>query len=331
MSEKIEIHWLTKFNDEHFQRLRALLDARLQLTMGETIPEGARPHVLITGFPPREHLEENGRLQAMVIPFAGVPSPTSKILADFPDLAVHNIHHNAVPVAEMTVALYLAVARKLLWGDQTMRNGRWLPGYYASDKATSISAYRKKALILGYGAIGREVAVRCQAFGMQVMATRRSVETPEKDDLGVAVYPSFALSDLLPQTDALLITLPLTPETEGLIGEAELALLPPQAVIVNVGRGPVIDQKALYEALKDGRLYGAALDVWYHYPTRGKGDPLPPADYPFHELDNVVLSPHRAGNTFYTELARVEHLAEVLNPLAEGQPMPNRIQMGRGY
>ena len=331
MDEKIEIHWMVTFREPQYDGLRSLLADRFVLTMGEEIPEGARPHVLITGFPPRDHLERNDRLQAMIIPFAGVPGGTRRVLADFPDLPIHNIHHNAVAVAEMTMTLYLAASKRLLPIDNTMREGNWQPRYL--DEATrSVSAYRSTALILGYGAIGREVAKRCQAFGMRVMATRFTVTEPETDELGTEVYPADALYDLLPQTDALFIALPLTPETGGLIGEEELALLHEQAVVVNVGRGPVIDQEALYEALKEKRIYGAGIDVWYHYPSSPEERfNTPPADYPFHELDNIVMSPHRASNTSYTEVARYEYLAKVLNPLAEGKPMPNRIDMGKGY
>lgn len=322
---------MVKFRERQFEGLRSLLDERLVLTMDEGIPEGARPHILITGFPPREHLEVNDRLQAMVIPFAGVPGGTRKVLADFPDLPIHNIHHNAVAVAEMTMALYLAAGKRLLPIDQTMREGNWQPRYL-DEETRSVSAYRSTALILGYGSIGREVAKRCQAFGMRVLATRRTIMERETDELGTEVYPAEGMHELLPQTDALFIALPLTPETEGVIGERELGLLSDQAVVVNVGRGPVIDQKALYEALKEKRIYGAGIDVWYHYPSNPQERfNTPPADYPFHELDNIVMSPHRASNTDYTEVARYEYLAEVLNPLAEGRPMPNKIDMGKGY
>jgi phosphoglycerate dehydrogenase-like enzyme len=172
---------------------------------------------------------------------------------------------------------------------------------------------------------------------MDVVGIRRHPD--DEDD--VETHPPEALHALLPTAEALIIALPHTPETDGLIGAEELALLPPRAVLVNVARGPIVEQQALYEALRDGRLHAAGLDVWYNYPSGkdagyGAGDArahTPPADYPFHELDNVVMSPHRAGglHTDATERDRMEHLARLLNAAARGETMPNRVDLGLGY
>ena len=164
---------------------------------------------------------------------------------------------------------------------------------------------------------------------MRVLAIRRD---PGVGSEGVAVHPPGALHDLLPQTDALLLTLPLTAETRGLIGAPELKLLPQGAILVNVGRGPLVDQEALYHALESGKLHGAGLDVWYNYPhdEESRCD-TPPADFPFDQLDNVVMSPHRAGSTQETERLRLIHLAESLNAAARGEPIPNPVDLEAGY
>ncbi|MBS1250380.1 MAG: D-3-phosphoglycerate dehydrogenase [Chloroflexi bacterium] len=117
-----------------------------------------------------------------------------------------------------------------------------------------------------------------------------------------------------------------------MIGAEELALLPEQAVLVNVSRGPIVEQGPLYEALKTGKLYGAGLDVWYNYPhAEEERENTPPADYPFHELENVVMSPHRGGSTQATQRLRVTHLAKMLNAAANGEEMQNKIDLKRGY
>jgi phosphoglycerate dehydrogenase-like enzyme len=104
-------------------------------------------------------------------------------------------------------------------------------------------------------------------------------------------------------------------------------------VLVNVGRGPVVDEAALYHALKERRLGAAGLDVWYAYPEDDQTAITPPSAYPFGELDNVVLSPHRGGLAFEPDArrARLAAVAAVVNALARGEPPPNRVDLERGY
>ena len=166
---------------------------------------------------------------------------------------------------------------------------------------------------------------------MAVAAVRRLAVSNERDGQ-VALHPPAAIPELLPQANALVICLPLTPETEGLIGASELALLPPRAVLVNVGRGPIVDEAALYDALASGRLHAAGLDVWYRYPEdEAARVHTPPAAQPFHELDSVVLSPHRGGDNIDTEARWPAALAALLNAAARGEPIPNRMDLAAGY
>ena len=103
-------------------------------------------------------------------------------------------------------------------------------------------------------------------------------------------------------------------------------------MLVNIGRGLIVDQAALYAALRDGRLHSAGLDVWYNYPEDKEArSNTSPADFPFHELDNVVMSPHRGSDTPATEAARMPHLARLLNAAARGEPIPNRLDLIAGY
>ena len=109
-------------------------------------------------------------------------------------------------------------------------------------------------------------------------------------------------------------------------------LLPQGAVLVNVGRGPIVDEEALFRALRDGHLHSAGLDVWYNYPPDEESqDKTFPASQPFHELDNVVLSPHRGGATMESNFLRMEHLATLLNAVARGEPLANKVDIIAGY
>lgn len=322
-------HLLRPLPDEAQARLRAALDPEIRLTIGEALPVPPAFDVLVTGVPTREQLAASPRLRALVIPWAGLPDRTRALLREFPGVAAYNLHHNAAPTAEMAMSLLLAAAKRLVPVDQRLRAGDWSDRYRPMP-ALLLSG--KTALILGYGAIGQRVALACRGLGMRVLAVRRS-STADADGIAT-VYPPDDLPGLLPQAYALVVCLPLTGETEGLIGPTELALLPPGAVLVNVGRGPVVDQRALYEALRDGRLGGAGLDVWYNYPTdeESRAD-TPPADYPFGDLENVVMSPHRGGMGGQpdTEDLRADALAALLNALTRGEEPETRVELGRGY
>lgn len=131
-----------------------------------------------------------------------------------------------------------------------------------------------------------------------------------------------------------MICLPSTALTRSLLGAKELALLPLGSVVVNVGRGDIVDESALFEALRSGRLFGAGIDVWYYYPaTFAAASSTPPSTLPFHELDSVVLSPHRGGGIGIrdTELVRMRHLGQMIAEAAGGKPMPNKWDFAQGY
>lgn len=310
---------------EDLTRLRERLEPDVHIVLGPDLPDPADYRVLVAGRPGREHVTASPNLELLVIPWAGLPEQTRGLMLDFPALAVHNLHHNAAPVAEMVITLMLAAARALVPVDRALRAHDWRPRYAPTP---ALLMEGKTALILGYGAIGQRVARVCRALGMDVLATRRR---PAPDAFAV-VYPPEALPELLPRADALLICLPHTPATDGLIGAAELARLPAHAVLVNVGRGAIVDQSALYRALSGGTIHAAGLDVWYNYPAdEASRSHTPPADYPFHMLDNVVMSPHRAGSSDRTDRLRMDHLAQLLNAVARGEPVPNRVDVQVGY
>ena len=311
------------------QTLLEHLDPQVELCYGPELPQPADYQVLVAGRPERRHLEASPALHTLVIPWAGLPEVTRNLLADFPHLAVHNLHHNAVLTAELALALLLAAAKFVIPFDRSLRLGDWRPRYRPNP---SLMLSGKTALIIGYGHIGRRIGAALHALAVRVLAVRRHPGKDLAPGAPAEVYAPSALASLLPQAHFLVLSVPLTPETRHLIGPAELALLPERAVLVNVGRGELVDQPALYQALAGGRLAAAGLDVWYNYPEDqvARAHTLP-ADYPFHELENVVLSPHRAGHAAETESLRMTHLAETLNAAALGRPLPNPVDLELGY
>ena len=322
------VHLADPIEPELRARLESHLDPAIRLTTGEAPPADASYEILVAGRPTPALLEASARLRAVVIPFAGLARKSRELLLGYPVLTVHNLHHNAAATAELALALLLAAAKRIVPMDRALRQGDWRPRW-APQSALGLDG--KTALVLGFGAIGRRVAEGCLALGMSVLAVRRQAKGGERDGR-VTVHPPGALPDLLPQANALVICLPLTPETEGMIGATELDLLPPRAVLVNVGRGPIVDEEALYEALVSRRLHSAGLDVWYRYPEdEAAREHTLPANKPLHELDAVVLSPHRGGDNLETEEQWPEALAALLNAGARGEPLPNRVDLAAGY
>jgi len=314
----------SEFTDE----FKSSLDPDIIITEGKTIPSPANYEVLVYPTPSREWLEASSKLKAVVIPWAGIPEKTLELMHQFPDISLHNIHHNKINTAELGLGLLLSAAKFIIPFDRALRNNDWTPRY---EEPNTIRLQGKTVLILGFGAIGQTLGSYCLGLGMRVIATKKHVNkgTYFQD---VDIYPDSKLEELLPYADILLITLPLTHETNDLIGESELNSMPQGGILVNIGRGPIVNQYALYDALKNGHLRSAASDVWYNYPeSRETINKTPPADVPFNELINFVMSPHRGGMVEGVERQRAEALAELLNAASRGLAIPNKVDITAGY
>jgi len=286
--------------------------------------------VLICGSPSREDLEFSSKLHDVIMPWAGISPQLRDLIGDFPQIHLHNSHHNAVTTGEMAIALMMAAARSIPSTDAKMHQCDWSPRN--NNDQINYVLYGRTALILGFGAIGQHVALTCQALGMNVLGIRRSPKKPILSNLNAKVYGPEALDELLPKTNVLIITIPGTDETRGMIGSEQFALMPDNGLLINVGRGEVVDQHALYKALQNGKLHAAGIDVWYNYPEKNNNIQQP-ADVPIHELTNVVMSPHRggAGGTGEAENLRAREMARLLNTAARGEPMPNLVDISLGY
>lgn len=177
--------------------------------------------------------------------------------------------------------------------------------------------------IVGYGAIGRVAAKRAKAFGMRVLALRRHPEKCADDPLVDQAYAPEQLTALVAESDYILAAAPLTPETRGLIGEAEFAAMKPNAVLINLGRGPVVEEEQLVRALREHRIRGAVLDVFDEEPL--------PAGHPLWSLDNVLLSPHTADHTDTWLQEAVELFLENYRRFAAGEPLLNVTDKRLGY
>jgi phosphoglycerate dehydrogenase-like enzyme len=304
------------------QRLRDALPAGMRVTTGPVTPPDCS--VLITGHVRPEQLSAG--LRSVIVPYVGLSAPSRVALLARPELAVYALKYNGAQTAELAIALLLAAAKNLLAADRGLRDGQW------RTKLPALAVAGRTALVLGHGAVGSRVAAGCAALGMRVLVVRRHGADPAAAAGGFETYPVTALPRLLPQAGAVLVCLPLTPATAGLIGGPELALLPPDAVLVNVGRAEVIEEEALFRALERNAIFAAALDVWYDEPSPLNGfAAVPGSRFPFDRLPNVLLSPHRGYRGGAAELARIDALAGLLTALDRGEPAGHRIDVEAGY
>ena len=223
---------------------------------------------------------------------------------------------HATPIGEYVLCVMLMFAKGA-------------PGFLRAQARHEWLRYMPKELlgatvgIVGMGHIGEEVARLAKAFGCRIVATRRSVQAATRDALADELLPASELHRLLEVSDYVVLAVPLTLETRGMIGGAELRAMKPDAVLVNIARGAVVDEPALVEALRERLIAGAALDVFEREPL--------PEDSPLWELDNVIISPHISGGTEIYNQRAVDIFADNLRRYLAGEPLRNVVDPARGY
>ena len=211
--------------------------------------------------------------------------------------------YGAPYVSEHALALAMAVSRRIVENDRRIREGGWTAGFIDE-------LYNKTLGVVGAGAIGRRMIQLGQGIGMKVIAWTFNPTAQRAAEYGVPFVP---LEELLTRSDVVSLHVALTPQTVEFIGREQLALMKPNAILVNVARGAVVDEKALLETLQAGKIAGVGLDVF-------ETEPLPHG-HPFAELDNVVLSPHVGGMAYNGTMRGLEMSIENLEAFAAGSPV----------
>ncbi len=260
-------------------------------------------------------------LRAILIPAAGYDRIDPKAVPTGCEVA--NAYHHEAPIAEWVMSVAVALDHELFKSDATFRSGSWemWPGRHGSFRELLGRTFG----IVGFGAIGRRVAKLATAYEMRVIASGRT-ESVQGEMFGAEYLGggAEAREAVLRQSDFVLISTPLGPATEGLIGEHELSLMKPTAYIINPARGHIIDEAALYNALKNRTIAGAAIDTWYRYPESPTDAPRA-SDHPFWELDNIIMTPHHSGATHGTGARRSQTVADNLDRLSRGEPLINVV------
>lgn len=339
VSNQIEVLITVPFKDEILGRLREV-SPRLRVILERVNkPEEVsaetwqRAEVLYTdGVLPAP--EEVPNLRWVQFHRAGLDKWLGEPLFQKPGLILTSLSGAAAPqIAEYVLMMLLGLGHRLPDLLAAQQQAEW-----PSERGKRFSPRELRGStvgIAGYGSIGREVARLLHAFGATILATKRDLMHPEADgylppglgdpdgSLARRLYPSQALRSMLKECDFVVITLPLTPETEGSFGAEVIAAMKPGAFLVDVSRGGIVNHNALAAALRERRLAGAALDVFPQEPL--------PADSPLWKLPNLIITPHIAGNSPQYEVRAADLFAENLERYLKGEPLLNRVEFEVGY
>ncbi len=278
--------------------------------------------------------EQAPELRWIQFHYAGIDHVAEHPLVRAGKVAVTTMSGASAPqMAEFALMCMLALGRHLLCMVEDKARRRWPGNRFERYRPTDLRG--STVGIVGYGSIGREIARLCRAAGARVLAAKRDLRNLEHSgylpeglgdplaEIPARLYPPQAVASMASECDFLVVTVPLTPETRGMIDRRVLERMKPSAYLIDISRGGVVDHGALVEALKEGSIAGAALDV---YPV----EPVPEGS-PLWDLPNVILSPHVAGASQHYFERAVDLFADNLRRYLSEQPLLNRYDPERGY
>ena len=289
-------------------------------------------HVLLGGMLTESVLKASGHIKLFQIPWTGVDSINFELLKKYNIDCVCYSHSNASIVAEHAITLYGAVSKKIAYHDSQMRAGNW---NRVSPKGNTVSPFsqamfEKNIMLLGYGAVNRFVHSMLSGFKPRITVVNRSGGVKDIESTIEKVFPCADIMEAVPHADVIFVAVPLTEQTKLFFNKACFSAMKQNAILINVARGAVIDEESLYNVLHRKNIYGAGIDTWYNYPAQTGGSTFPSKKFPFHELENLVMSPHRAG---YID-SGFPHLDDAilnLHNVQMGKPLLNRVSIDQLY
>lgn len=302
--------WLPEDGMENLQRKAAV--AEILIGSAQWAREGHGACVEAT-------FESSRRLGLTIIPFSGVDwLPADTVPAGS---VVCNVNNGSDPIAEYVMGAMLNMEIPFRDMDAELREHRWTWGGGSVMGRKHGELQGKTIGLVGYGKIGQRVAELAAAFRMQAIAVSRSAARSDK----LCWWRGMdALHQLLRESDYVLLCVPGGEKTRDLIGASELACMKPGAVLINVARGPVVNESALYEALKERRIGAAIVDTWYAYPAPS-AQVGAPSSLPFETLDNLVMTPHAAGWTAALETRRIETVVSNVGRYLRGEVLQDIV------
>lgn len=274
-------------------------------------------------------LEKGKNLKLIQIPWTGVDTLDFDLLKRY-NITVCNSHSNSLVVAEHAIALMFDAAKKLSFHDNKLRQGVWNRIY----DNTGISPFSTKisgsnVTIIGYGAIGKQITKLLSGFNLKFNVIDQQEYTEEIEE-NVTFFSLNDLQLVLKGSSFVFITVPLTEKTKGFINDRFFKWMDENSILINISRGSVINEESLFNALKNNIIKGAAIDTWFNYPNAQNKNVLPSKKFDFHKLNNIVISPHRAGYS-EGELPHLDDAIKNINNLVNGKDLINKVSIKRQY
>lgn len=291
----MNILFLNKFNDYWKEKFYSLkkefpgIEFTATFNPDERADALEKANAVIAGRISKEEIENSPNIKVIFVPFTGLnnfPIETARER----NIIISNTHANSATVAEHAVALAFTLLGRITEFHNDLKQGFWHRSIEGEDMWTSIQG--KSIGIIGYGHIGSNIAGFLKPFGGKITGFKKNIDDITDD------YADEITNDLhylVSNSKIIFVCLPLNSETKDLINESVLDDMKGK-FLINVGRGETVNEEALYNALKEGTLAGAAIDVWYNYPGKNP-EPIFPSHKPIYELPNVVLSPHKSSHT----------------------------------
>lgn len=281
---------------------------------------------LVAGAIQPKVLQDAKNLKIIFVPYAGVDALPLDFIKEH-HIRISNVHGNARYVAERAIALTLSFYGKIIDYHNDLKNFQW-HGLWAKGSMddTWDSIQGRTCAVIGTGEIGKYIAKYLKIFDCRVIGFKKRAVTEQIEFFDEITVD---LNEALDKSELVFVTLPLTEETRGMFSAEILATMKGK-FLVNVGRGGVVEEEGLYQALKKGILKGAAIDTWYSYPERGKTN-ANPSKYPISELPNVVLSPHLAGFTPQSARLNIEQAIENIRSFIQTGIARSEVDPGLMY
>ena len=324
---------LVPYPDELVKIFKTIIGDQAEVVQSERTVEsmlefGGDADIIASVIVPGGYTQKASNLQMIQTFGAGIDRVDLDAVRNRGDVIVCNNHANSAEVAESTISLLLAVAKNLIPSDRELRTGNWVHRW--GGPVPNIEIRGKNVLIIGLGHIGADIAKRLKSFDVTITAATRSGSSSH-DNLVNQIVRIDEIEPHVKDADFVILSLPLTDESAGLVNREFLSWMKSTSILVNISRAQIIDEQALYDALKEKVIHGAGIDVWWRYPKEWRGTADPPSDLPFHELDNIVISPHRAA---YSEPVQRELFLFAANNILRfirGETPQNIVDLERGY
>lgn len=317
MSDPVVVLVFATLEERHIAQLRSV-DPRVRVVaatdLARAIELAPQAEIMVGWNVPREAVQRAPKLRWIHSTAAGVdqllhPEVLEREIVITSSSGIHQ------PLVEHVFAMVLALTRRLHIAIRNQVHRRW-----ERRQATGDEVRGKTMGVLGLGHIGAEIAEKAHVFGMRVIGTKRTpADVPHVD----RIYPPDELREVLRASDVVVIALPLTSDTRGLLGEAAFRAMKRTALVINIGRGPIVQEAALVRALQEGWIGGAGLDVFEREPL--------PADSPLWGMEHVIITPHVSGGWPGYMDAAIPLLCDNLGRYLDGAPMRNLVDKARGY